>query len=69
MKRIVLCIFSFLLILLVFCTMVSPKAQEEMMTLVETKKTEHLRTAAVYHRGWYRLGNRKANCHCALQIL
>ena len=40
MKRIVLCIFSFLLILLVFCTMVSPKAQEEMMTLVETKKTD-----------------------------
>lgn len=40
MKRIVLCVFSFLLILLVFCTVVSPKAQEEMMTLVETKKTD-----------------------------
>ena len=40
MKRTVLCIFSFLLILLLFCTLVSPKAQEEMITLVEAKRTE-----------------------------
>ncbi len=40
MKRTVLCIFTFIFILLVFCTFVSPKAQEEMMTLVEIKRTD-----------------------------
>ena len=40
MKRKVLCVFSLILILLVFCTLVSPKALEEMMTLVEAKRTE-----------------------------
>ena len=37
MKRSVLCLFSFLLILLVFCTCISPKVEEEMHTLVEAK--------------------------------
>ena len=40
MKRKVLCIFSFLLILVVFGTLISPFAQEEMVTLVETKRTD-----------------------------
>lgn len=40
MKRTVLCIFSFIFIVVVFCTLVSPKAQEEMITLVEAKKTD-----------------------------
>ena len=40
MKRTVLCIFSLLLILLVFCTMISPKAAQEMETLVVAKRTE-----------------------------
>ncbi len=40
MKRKTLGVFSLLLILLVFCTFIAPKAQEEMMTLVETKRTE-----------------------------
>lgn len=40
MKRTVLCIFSLILILLVFGTVLSPKVQEEMMTLVEAKKTD-----------------------------
>lgn len=40
MKRKVLCLFSFLLILLVFCTFLSPKAEEEMHTLVEAKHAE-----------------------------
>ena len=40
MKRRVLCIFSFLLILVVFGTLISPFAQEEMVTLVETKRTD-----------------------------
>ena len=40
MKRTVLCIFSFLLILVVFCTLISPFAQEEMVTLVEAKRTD-----------------------------
>lgn len=37
MKRNVLCLFSFLLILLVFCSCISPKAEEEMQTLVEAR--------------------------------
>ena len=40
MKRKVLCLFSFLLILLVFCTFLSPQAEEEMHTLVEAKHAE-----------------------------
>ena len=40
MKRKVLCFFSFLLILLVFFTIVSPKVEEEMITLVDARKGE-----------------------------
>ncbi len=40
MKRTVLCIFSLIFIVVVFCTLISPKAQEEMITLVEAKKTD-----------------------------
>lgn len=39
MKKMVSCLFSLLLILLIFCTLVSPKAEEEMRTLVEAKRT------------------------------
>lgn len=39
MKRRVLCVFSFLLILLVFLTLISPKAEEEMRTLVDARKS------------------------------
>ena len=38
MKRKVLCFFSFLLILLVFFTLVSPKVEAEMHTLVDARK-------------------------------
>lgn len=40
MKRNGLCFFSFLLILLVFFTLVSPKVEEEMYTLVDARTTE-----------------------------
>lgn len=40
MKRSVLQVFSLILILLVFCTLLSPKAQEEMVTLVQAKRTD-----------------------------
>lgn len=40
MKRKVLCFFSFLLILLVFFTIVSSKVEEEMITLVDARKGE-----------------------------
>lgn len=40
MKRKVSCFFSFLLILLVFFTIVSPKVEEEMYTLVDARKGE-----------------------------
>lgn len=40
MKRKVLCFFSFLLILLVFFTIVSPKVEDEMYTLVDARKGE-----------------------------
>lgn len=40
MKRKVLCFFSLLLILLVFCTLLSPKVTEEMATLVEAKSVD-----------------------------
>lgn len=40
MKRTVLCFFSYLLILLVFCTLISAKVEDEMMTLVNTRTAE-----------------------------
>ena len=40
MKRKVLCFFSLLLILLVFFTIVSPKVEDEMYTLVDARKGE-----------------------------
>lgn len=40
MKRNVLCLFSFLLILLVFCSFLSPKAEEEMHTLAEVRQAD-----------------------------
>ncbi len=47
MKRKVLCVFSFLLILLLFCTMVSPKVEEEMRTLAEARKTYRFGNSSV----------------------
>ena len=38
MKRKVLCFFSLILILLVFFTIVSPKVEDEMYTLVDARK-------------------------------
>ena len=38
MKRKILCFFSFLLVLIVFFTLVSPEIEDEMITLVEIKK-------------------------------
>ena len=39
MKRRILCVASFFLILLVFLTLISPKAEEEMRTLVDARTT------------------------------
>ena len=44
MKRKVLCVFSFLFLLLVFCTLVGPKTEEEMLTLAQEKKAKAERT-------------------------
>ena len=38
MKRRIICVFSFLLLLLVFCTLLAPKVEEEMATLVDARK-------------------------------
>ncbi len=40
MKKRVLCIFSFLLIALIFLTVISPKVEDEMITLVEARKVQ-----------------------------
>lgn len=40
MKRNVLCLFSLILILLLFFTLVSPKAEEEMQTLVDAREAK-----------------------------
>ena len=39
MKRKILCVFALIAYLLVFCTLLSPKVEEEMQTQVEVKKT------------------------------